>query len=385
MSGALGGQISDHRASAPIEATYRIKKQLNEKAGHSLSIDQNNRTNEQAAEKTGAALLHNRLSSMNPELNGKLNRRLIGQGNSEKTVRPTSKREAEPASDGMANLTQRAVKEFENLINDAESAGHQVNETEKLRLYLKRWTLVGKALSRWQFCYDLFELIEFDGDSSSAGSTAGRSVEFLFNFHCYLHLKKPILLIEFINKQWANAASAKQVGRLVRLSLDVALESNSTGDLVNGVSHFNRHRVNQQNGAGHEDRSRKQRSGQTSDSGRQGSQSDEDRLHRANEMGKSTLRGKLNLVILIDDTQRKPGRRAPSRKKGRVFLNALDRQKLQRIFLTTIKSIVASNRLGLNKVSVHTRLDLIRNQERKCFGSMGKRWRSADPFESHKC
>ena len=271
------------------------------------------------------------------------------------------KSESAEENGGVVNLSQRIVKELEKLINESEQAGDGANRTDKLRLYLNRWTMVGNALSRWQFCYDLLELIEFDGDSRTAASTTNR-VKILFNLHCYPHLKKSNLLIEFINKQWASAVRAERVGQLVRLVLEVVLDSNLTAtNSLNDVNHFGgiSHEAYQRND--HYGRSKGSRAEPVGDDDRQGSRMNEDRLASANVKGKSNLSGQLNLVILIDD------RRHPFGYRSFSEVSRLEaREKIRKIFLATFELILHSNRLSLDRVTVFTRLDLIRNEERKC-------------------
>lgn len=381
----------NHQANDSIEVTNPIRKQLKENVGipaPSILISPDNRDQaydrriEKSRSEENEILVPDRLNDsvneqLNKELNQKLNQRLIGWRDGEEREAGRSQiSEARPENGSVVNLTQETVKEFEKLIDEDDSVG-DVNRARKLRLYARRWTrqLIGKTLSRWQFCEDLLELIEFDdGDLGTAGSR----VEFLFNLHCYSHLKKPNLLIEFINKQQrATGLGAKRVGQLIRLTFDVALGNNSTTNLLSDVSYFNgvSHGANQMSGKNNESSSR----GSTGepDDDQQGSQENEDGRHKANFTGKSNLGSHLNLVILID-VHRRSGDRV-SHEENRM--DARDRQQLQRTFLATVKFMVHLHRLSLDKVTVLTRLDRIPNYERKFrFGGQ-----AGAPFADRQC
>lgn len=372
-----------NRADDSIEVTYQIRNQLPDNAGISTPsnlIHPNNRIYDQRIEKSrpeenGIPSPLN--GSLNARLDKKITKKLIKMLNkelSQKLIGPGDEREAvrsqigetrpENGNESIVNLTQETVKEFEMLIDD--SVADTASRAGKLRLYARRWTrqLIGKKLSRWQFCEDLLELIEFDdGDWGTAGS----KVEFLFNSHCYSHLKKPSLLIEFINKRLAGLG-AKRVGLLVCLAFDVAVGNNLTTNLLNGVNYFNGvgHGPNQVKTTSSE--ASRAEAGENLEGNQQSSQENKDAPHKAIFTGKPNLGSHLNLVILIDA---QPGGRV-SNEENRIPLGARDRQQLQRTFLATVKFMVHRHRLGLDKVTVFTRLDrMVPDNERK-FGDVHK-------------
>ena len=136
------------------------------------------------------------------------------------------------------------MSENKNLITN------KLDEIKKLNPYFNRRTkkMMENVRSRWQLCYDLFDIIEFNNFFHNyAKDVIESKIVFLFNLHCSQHLRKSNLFIEFVKKlEIRSNFRRKQIGRLIQLIFDVqfnSFTSTTSLDYLNNLNSLNDYQI----------------------------------------------------------------------------------------------------------------------------------------------